>query len=279
MILVADSGSTKTTWAQVGTGQRLTTQGLNPLFCSDTMLNEVAMEVRHFFHPNLNDTRIYFYGAGCGQDRQKDRVRQALMTVMATAEVEVATDMLGACRAVCGQKEGVVGILGTGSNCCCYDGKAIIFQPFSTGYILGDHGSANHVGRRLLNDYLSGQMPSDLVPLFHEAFPLTYEQHLDAVYRQPNANRYLASFAPFALHNSLHHYCFNVVLDSLNEWWRYQLSPCLEHSQSNAFSIIGSYGAVILSPMTHFLKEHNLHLQKAVANPIDGLLTYHADML
>mgnify|MGYP002625390911 CR=1 FL=1 len=276
MIVVADSGSTKTLWALAGTSRRWAGAGLNPLFADEATQRTEMDKARRQLGIAPGEATVHFYGAGCGQPAARERVGKALEAAFGTEAVEVATDMLGACRAMCGREAGVVGILGTGSNCCCFDGRSIAFQPVSTGYILGDQGSANHVGRRLLADYLGGRMPDRLASRFREAFPLNHEQFLEAVYRKPNANRFLASLAPFALHHETDPYCLGMVAESLGQWYDTQLEACLQRAGRRDFCLVGGFAAAIGMPMQRFLQAHGLRLQAVAANPMDGLLAYHA---
>ena len=197
MILVADSGSTKTTWMEVESGNKVVTEGLNPHFTTDEQYLAACNTVRQQFSIFNYQFSIYFYGAGCGNASQRERVERLLSAAFCTGDIHVETDMLGACRAVSGERPSLVAILGTGSNACFYNGQAIECQPTSTGYILGDHGSANHVGRILLNDYLTHRMPQDVRDMFFDTYRLTDAQLIDAVYHQSTPNRFLASLAPF----------------------------------------------------------------------------------
>ena len=283
MTIIADSGSTKTTWMEVESGNKIVTEGLNPHFTSDDAFLAACSAVRnemvlHSQLSTLNSTlsSLHFYGAGCGNATQRERVALLLSKAFGISNIHVETDMLGACRAVCGHEAGLVGILGTGSNACHYDGNRITHQPFSTGYILGDHGSANHVGRRLLQDYLSGIMPQHLSTMFHDTYPLGKEQFIDHVYHQPNANRYLASLAPFAVQHLAEDYCHRVVYDSLADWYRYQLAAIVDRTGCRRLSLVGSYAAHIEPVLCHFAADHGLTLCSVPADPIDGLRRYHS---
>lgn len=277
MTIIADSGSTKTTWMQVETGHKVVTEGLNPHFTTDEVFLAACSLVRQklsTFHFPLS---IYFYGAGCGSERQRERVKGLLQRAFDTDQVEVETDMLGACRAVCGHEPGLVGIIGTGSNACYYDGDRITHQAVSTGYILGDEGSANHVGRRLLHGYLTGWMPYNVQELFHKVFPMTNEAFMDAVYHQPNANRFLASLAPFALRNVRFTYCFFTVVDCLKEWYNCQLEEIItmSHIHCKEVNIVGGFGAAIKSPWKRVEEDCDIVVKKKVADPINGLRQFH----
>ena len=278
MILIADSGSTKTTWMDVDSGNMIVTEGLNPHFTDDETFLAACNVVRQHFNIQDLALNIYFYSAGCGLPTQRERVATLLTKAFGTSDVCVETDMLGACRAVCGRNKGLVGILGTGSNACYYDGDKIILQAVSTGYILGDHGSANHVGRMLLQDYLTEEMPAELMDLFREAYPMNREQFLEAVYHQPNANRFLASLAKFAVDHQDNVYCgTTIIYKSLCQWNDFQLDDIRWESDCNRLSLVGGYAARLAAPLQQFVKDHELHLCSVLADPIDGLKKYHIE--
>lgn len=287
MILIADSGSTKTTWMEVDSGNKVVTEGLNPHFTSDEQFLAACRQVGTWRATSVGTpqtiadtarrvpTSIYFYGAGCGSSDQRERVAQLLAKAFGTSDVHVETDMLGACRAVCGDKPGLVGILGTGSNACYYDGNTICYQAFSTGYILGDHGSANHVGRLLLQDYLSGAIPIPVEESIREAFPMSKEEMMDAVYHQPHPNRFLASLAPVAVKHIRMGYCYAKILMSLDKWYYYQLMNIHHRSHCHDLYLVGGFAAHIKSPLRQLAEENDLTIRKVLADPIDGLRRYH----
>lgn len=235
MLIVADSGSTKTQWMLVdGEEERLfETQGLNPHFTSDEQFLSACQDVQRQAGGIVgHDVRLCFYGAGCGSEMMQQRVRQLLLTAFHCSQPAVSGDILGACHAVCGQTAGRVGILGTGSNLCYYDGQTIVRQRISTGFILGDEGSGNHIGRCLLKDYLEQRMPDDLRRQFESQFSYEPGQWLDKLYHQPHPNRFLASLAPFAAGHRDHVYiqhllqhCFDAFLQQLDFYADLPSSP------------------------------------------------------
>ena len=275
MILIADSGSTKTTWMEIESGNTVVTEGLNPHFTSDESFLAACSAVSQKFSILNSQFSIFFYGAGCGAATQRERVATLLTKAFGTSDVHVETDMLGACRAVCGHEAGLVGILGTGSNACYYDGRDITLQAVSTGYILGDHGSANHVGRRMLHDYLTRKMPRNLISKFHEAYPLTKDEFMEAVYHQPNANRFLASLAKFAVEHIADDYCSSEILVSLYEWYSYQLEDLQKLSHCDRLSLVGGFAAHIRPLLDIVAKDKGLEIISVAADPIDGLRSFH----
>lgn len=283
MILIADSGSTKTTWMDVESGNKVVTDGLNPHFTTDEAFLAACQQVRR--HLACEETSaqtggirtLIFYGAGCGSEEQSDRVASLLDKSFGTSDIYVETDMLGACRAVCGHKAGLVGILGTGSNACYYDGRKIVYQAPSAGYILGDQGSANHVGRQLLRDYFSDYMPKSVKTMFHEVYPQTIDEFLDAIYHRPNANRFLASVGRFAVEHQNNDYCSMLIELSLIEWGTYQLVGLREQSLCRDLYLVGGYAARIGRKLLNsFAQGYDLAIKAVLADPIEGLRRYHS---
>ena len=286
MTLIADSGSTKTTWMEVESGNKIVTEGLNPHFTTDEAFLAACQTVRNKFSNCNFQFSIYFYGAGCGLVSQRQRVASLLFKAFGTSDIHVETDMLGACRATAGDQPAMVGILGTGSNACLYDGVRIVHQPTSTGYILGDEGSANHVGRLLLAGYLSHRMPSSVRRMFHDTYHMNEAQLMDAVYHQPQPNRFLASLAPFAVQHIDEEYCYDMIVESLAQWYFsvlvYMRRPAsrLFHAKrcENTIHVVGGFAKVIESQLQVLFEDPKpfpLHLGTVVADPIDGLREYH----
>ncbi len=284
MTLVADSGSTKTTWAVVETGSKTVTEGLNPHFSTDKQVLQACRKVRDKLLTQNSESQIHFYGAGCGDKQQAKRMSALLRQGFGTDGVTVETDMLGACRAVGAGRPCVVAILGTGSNACLFDGEAIVRQPASTGYILGDHGSANHVGRKLLDDYLSHCMPASIRRLFHSSYHLSDTEFVNAVYHRPNPNRFLASLAPFATENIEDDYCRGVVTETLKEWYFLCLGWLLKGRKAHTFSynwdgevdFVGGFAKAV-EPLLRedLLGGGPFHVGTVLADPVGGLVQFH----
>ena len=206
MILIADSGSTKTDWCLCNNGtilQSIQTQGINPYHQSEEAIEEVLnKELKSQLMQNSelevrSSYSVIFYGAGCANETANNRVKEAIQKVLGVDNITIHSDLLGAARALCGHEEGIACVLGTGSNSCLYNGKEIIANIPPLGYILGDEGSSAVLGRRLVGDCLKNQLPEALRQEFLSEYQLTQEIILEKVYRQPLANRFLASLTPF----------------------------------------------------------------------------------
>ena len=204
MILIADSGSTKTDWVLHDSNSivaRVKTQGINPtLQESDEIYNILKAELSEKIGSDAPDT-IYYYGAGCAYEGANERMRTALERLFVTRKIEINSDLLAAARALCGHDEGIACILGTGSNSCLFNGKKIVENTPSLGYVLGDEGSGAYLGRQLVSDCLKKQLPASICKKFLAQYNLTIAGILERVYHEPLPNRYLASFAPFLAEN------------------------------------------------------------------------------
>ena len=144
-ILIADSGSTKTEWLLDGGADAaegcapyvFRTSGLNPSLMADAEIVSVLRNELVPFLRGRHTDRVVFFGAGCTPS-QSLRMATLLRVMLAAGTVEVMSDLEGAALALCGDSEGVVAILGTGSGSALYDGRLFVQHTPSLGYILGD---------------------------------------------------------------------------------------------------------------------------------------------
>lgn len=277
MILIADSGSTKTDWCVVEEGKalrRVVTSGINPFFQT---ADEIARMLEADLLPPLSGlfpVAVHFYGAGCLPERAEE-VRRAIGRCLPMADrVEVNTDMLAAARGLCGHRAGIACIMGTGSNSCYYDGRRIVSNVPPLGFILGDEGSGAVLGKLLVADVLKNRLPSALKAEFLSQFNLTQEEIIDRVYRRPFPNRFLASLSPF-LAQHLHEPLLKaLVLDSFRAFLRRNVLQydCTGHEVHFTGSVAFHY--------RHVLEEavcaEGLRLGRVLKSPMEGLVQYHA---
>ena len=171
MILIFDSGSTKTTVAKVSDSDTLAefiplSRGINAMTVKNGELKGLISECDALLSDAEHVGEVYYYGAGCATDEACERIRTDLSLLFRNSRIEVSSDMLGAARAACGNSAGIVGILGTGSNSCLYDGRDIVENVSPLGYILGDEGSGAVLGRLFLGRLLKGQFCNDVLKDF-----------------------------------------------------------------------------------------------------------------
>jgi glucosamine kinase len=282
MILIADSGSTKTEWIFSNESSKdlfnqelkiAVTQGLHPLFISEeNLIKIIEIELPENFKQNVS--QLFFYGAGCNGEEQKVKMKSALSKIFPQAKINVASDLLAAAHACCGDKKGIVAIIGTGSSVCQYNGKEIEQIRPSLGYILGDEGSGNHIGKKLLNDFFTGKMPTDLFEKFVRQYSLTRENVIESVYRSEFPNRYLASFALFAAEHIDTVYCKKIVKDSIMELFDHHIIPLYEKSKL-PLSFNGSIAFYFQEILMEICRSKNIQVNTIIQSPGEKLVEYH----
>lgn len=274
--LIADSGSTKTAWVfldEQGNEKHHTTAGLNPYYLSEE-------EIRSIIHNEFAEQaeiksvdEVYFYGAGCGRQSARDILEKTVSEYFCKAKVYIESDLLGAARACFANESGIVCILGTGSNCCIYDGKSIRDSVPSLGFILGDEGSGGYFGKKILNDYFYRKLPKELGDYLEQKFDLNLESVLEKVYKKPQPNRYVASFATILSKFNEHPYCKNLIKSGFEHFVKTQITYFDELPYKNT-GVVGSISnhRELLQDVLH---QHRLELVVTIQNPIENLVKYH----
>ncbi|MGB0805875.1 MAG: ATPase [Salibacteraceae bacterium] len=280
MILIAESGSTKCDWVLLNSKgvekDRFRTMGFNPYFHSQTLINDVLSSKREVANCKDQITQVWFYGAGCSTNELKQVVKNALDQIFQKSKNSVGHDLEAAAYALYEKKPIIVGILGTGSNCCVFDGKTISLATPSLGYVLGDEGSASFIGKQLVADFLYGNMPNELMTEFKNTYKQTKDDVVKAVYHKPNANVYLASFAPFADKHISHSYMANIVSIAFNNFIDTHVSK-FPNSHQMPVSFVGSVAKSFEHILKDCLNRKGYKFGQILAKPIDNLVNYHAE--
>ena len=279
MILIADSGSTKTDWCVVENGQpiqQISTKGINPFFQSEEEIsNEIATSLLPQLKTNALDA-VYFYGAGCGFPDKIAMVHRAITKhLQIKREVEVNTDMLAVAHGLCQHEAGIACIMGTGSNSCYYDGKQIVSNVSPLGFILGDEGSGAVLGKLLVGDILKNQMTPELKEKFLKQFGLTPADIIDHVYRKPFPNRFLASLSPFLAQNIVEPCIHALVLGSFKSFLKRNVMQ-YENFRNSKVHFIGSVAFYYKTILAEAAQEMNIQLGTIIKSPMEGLIKYHS---
>lgn len=279
MILIADSGSTKTDWRLISNSIEISqhiTKGLNPYHLSETQISEEVFVLSKKIDA-AKISALFFYGAGCSTETKKQNVKNALQKIFVNANIEVEHDLLAAARATCLNEKGMAAILGTGANSCLFNGKEIIENIPSLGYLLGDEGSGAYMGRKLLIQYLQQELPKDLMEAFKKNYPFSLEQILDSVYKLSMPSRYLASFAPFLLQHKNHPHIRLLIENAFQLFFtRYICKYTNYHTLPLHF--VGSVAFYHHEALQYVAEKNNVRIGKIIEKPIAGLVLYHTGM-
>ena len=278
-ILIADSGSTKTDWiCLTGSNEsmqiEIQTVGLNPFHVSD---NEIRGVLAHDVLPQLGDTKVdavYFYGSGV-RPEVEGRVVGLLRESFPDAQtVEAHSDLLGACRALCGDKAGIACILGTGANSCVYDGRQVVHNTPALGYILGDEGSGAVLGKHLLHDLYTGVLPHNLRITFEKEMGLELSEIINKVYREPQANRFLASLSEFIHRHLDEEGIRQLVYNTFSDFVNYHISRYGRRDLSLSF--VGSIAYYYQEQLQLIVQMLGYPMGTILKSPLQGLVAYHS---
>ena len=276
MILIADSGSTKTDWCIVFNDtpiKRMGTKGINPFFQSE---EEIQQELTHSLLPQLPEgtiNSIFFYGAGCTPERAPVLRRAIADSLPVIGNIKTNSDMLAAARGLCGHEAGIACILGTGSNSCFYNGEEIVNNISPLGFILGDEGSGAVLGKLLVGDVLKNQLPPAIKEAFLKQFDLTAPEIIDRVYRQPFPNRFLASLSPFLAENIQEPSVHALVLGSFKAF--FQRNVMQYDYKNHPVHFIGSVAYHYQDILHEAARELEIQITTIVKSPMQGLMTFH----
>lgn len=280
-ILIADSGSTKTDWVSInvhpGDRQRQSVQsaGINPFYqTTGEIIPMLQSQVLPGVDSNIEE--IHFYGAGCADEKSGMPVTNALKHCFPSAKVvEVASDMLGAARGLCGHEPGLACILGTGANNAFFDGSRITHSIGSLGFWLGDEGSGSYLGKTLIVHYLQNELPEDLHATFVKQYPgLDRLTVLDHAYKKPYPNRYFASYSKFIAENRTHTFMQTLLA---NAFGLFVKKYVLKHLNAEQYPVhfTGSIAYYYQDILRAVLENNGLQSGKILKSPLEGLIGYH----
>jgi N-acetylglucosamine kinase-like BadF-type ATPase len=278
MILIADSGSTKTSWALLCGDKTLIneTRGFNPYYMQSEVLQEILDKELTNDLKKANVEEIYFYGSGCSTDKNCAVVSNALQIQFKNAAIAVNHDLLAAARALLGRSEGIACILGTGANSCAYDGKEITANVPSLGYMFGDEGSGAYIGRKFLSALLKRDLAKEIIDAFNEEYELSLEDILTSTYNESNPSGFMASFTRFMSKHEHHDDVREILMSSFVEFFSESVSKYPRHKQVPV-SFVGS----VAFYFRHILNEAAWHSGISIGRiekaPMDGLIRFHSE--
>jgi len=278
MLLIADSGSTKCDMVILKpSGERVSSfniPGINPQHQSEEQIKKLLSQSTEIQGCGAGITKLFFYGAGNSSPDRVAIVEKALKNYFTKAEISVSHDVMASAYATYQGKPHISCILGTGSNSVFFDGKQLTKGTPSLSYIIGDEGSASHIGKKVLTSFFYKSMPDDLAKDFDETYSLSVEELLDKVYRQPQANVYIASFAAFAGKHRFNNFIQKLVSECFNDFLKAHVLS-FPQSREVPVSFVGSVAYYFQDVLKDCLKELKLREGVILQKPMDNLIDYH----
>ena len=298
MILIADSGSTKTDWTLLLSSSEENTKNVIATFKTQgiTPIHQTAADIRqilgqelmsqlstfpraHLVSMGVLDTSLVqhasvcFYGSGC-TPAHVPMMKQVLSEVLSPKDVEVHSDLMAAARALCGHDAGIACILGTGANSCLYDGEQIVQNTPALGYILGDEGSGSVLGRLFLNAIFKNPKIANLRDKFLEETKQTQADIIKKVYNEPMANRYLASTSTFIIEHLDNPTLRQLVIDNFRQFFRSNIDPY--NRKDLPVHFVGSMAFHYRSQLEEAAKLEGYTIGQTLQSPMEGLIKYHS---
>lgn len=278
MILIAESGSTKTDWRLIDAQNKIVsfeTEGLNPVYKDKTELFRIINSgVKEAHVPIKEVSEVHFYGAGCMHYEKAESVEEVLTSIFVHAKCSVSSDILAAARSLSQNEKGIVAILGTGANICVYDGEKITYTRSGLGFILGDEGSGAHLGKTLIKKCLDEEFSQAFIEKTFKKFDLTKASIIDAVYRQPNPNLFLARLSKYIFQNKENPEVIALIVEVFEAFFEIHIKQ-IEDYQSYTLHLTGSVAFYYADFIKKIAKKYHIRVGKIVEKPIAGLTLYH----
>jgi N-acetylglucosamine kinase-like BadF-type ATPase len=282
MILIADGGSTKADWIALDNNKkevfRTRTLGLNPAVVSEAELRNRIVNMFQLMQVKEIVEEIHFYGAGCGTPKPIEILKNILKSIFTNAKIKISEDLLAAVYASSGNSEGIVCILGTGSNSCYFDGETLEVVSPSLGYTIMDEASGNYFGKILLRDFFYKKMPKTIAEKFATQFELDVDMIKFNLYRQPNPNMYLASFAKFMFEFKGEKYIKRIIKKGFQSFFQYRILPFQKDANTPIY-FIGSIAFYFRDILDKVASKHDLKITDVIQRPIDNLVQYHKEKI
>jgi len=286
MIVVVDSGSTKSDWIIVDKQgnqlfEKIRTKGLNPAILSENKLVKYINKSDVLIENKDKIEHLFFYGAGCGTEIPAAMLKRVLSEIFTNAKVSVNEDTLAAVYATINTNDeaAVVCIMGTGSNCSYYDGEKLHQRVKSLGYILMDDASGNYYGKQLIRDYYFDHMPDNIKVYFDHKYNLDEDYIKFNIYKEAHPNAYLANFAEFMFLNKDSEYIVNLIKQGIREFARNMIFQYKEELKTVPVHFAGSIAYFAQDEIKAIAKEMGFRVGNFVRRPIDGLAEYHVNDL
>lgn len=280
MRLIIESGATKSDWRVVSDAgeqqEQILTLGTNVSTMSMRAIEDIIRGACGQLRVKGHLVKeVYMYTAGVVTEEVAEHLSLLFRTLLSCAKVEICDDLTGAARATCGHRAGIAAILGTGSNSCQYDGEKIVKRVYSSGFILGDEGSAATLGKLFIADFLKGVVPEDIAADFRSLYPSDYATIIANVYRSTGSpSAYLGALAPFIVE----HYDNPYIKSLVDNNFRAFITRSLRQYDVDKYPIgvVGGFGNALKEIFSRVAEQEGVRVERFISNPIEELIKYHS---
>lgn len=253
-----------------------TTASINPFFNSENeILNLLTKEIKLINHAEQLK-KIYVFSAGASSTTLQNALAKTLKVFFKNSKIKVNNDLFGAALAACQNQKGIVCVLGSGSNCTYFDGKKPKQNNYGLGYILGDEGSANYLGKILLKNYLEQKLPKDLLQSFENNYQVDRALILEHLYKKPNAQNYLSSFLDFYTANKAHTFITQQLNLAFEKYFKTYLIPTLTTYPNENIHFVGTLAATFEKNIRTIAKKYAINITSITEEPINNLIKYYS---
>lgn len=279
MILIVDSGSTKSDWILLNNTEKtqFSTIGLNPYFHDESTVYNAIFENSELFAIRKDINQVFFYGAGCSSSELNLIIANGLQRVFINAEIQVDHDLCACAYATYEGEPSISCIIGTGSNSCYYDGITVSEEVPALGYILGDEGSGTYFGKQLVSNYLYHKLPKNIEQALSAQPECSKAEIIDRVYKQENANVYLASFMHFIIDFKDEAYIQEMIYNGFKHFLQIHVC-CYPNYMNVKVHFVGSIAQLFRSELEKACGDLNIKIGRIIQKPIDGLVDYHQNL-
>jgi hypothetical protein len=280
MILIADSGSSKTDWRVIndlGDVSQFRSVGFNPYYQTAGQM-EAGLRTKELLDLQGKVDQVYFYGAGCTSEKNRITVAQSLKIIFEEATIEVDHDLMASARATCGQQAGIACILGTGSNSGDYDGEKIVSNRPSPGYLLGDEGGGSYIGKHFLQDFIYEDMPLHIRKEVIDTYQISNLIIQENIYQKPFPNRYMAGFCNFITQHKADPYCYLLYYNGFRDFFKRHVMR-YENYRSKPVNFVGSIAFFNSDILRKAAADLNIPVNIVLETPIAGLTLYHKNKI
>lgn len=280
MIAVVYSGSKTAFWRIAKNGKTIAEckmPGINPCFNDQKTILQILNKKTTLINHAERIRKIYVFAAGASSDERKQELADALHLFFKHSRITVKDDITGAAIAACYNQEGIVSILGSGAHCAYFDGRKPQKNNFGLGFILGDEGSSNYLGKILLKNFLEEKLPADLKKQFEQKYNIDRPQILEKIYRKPLAQQFLSSFLDFYIENRNHKYVQDAIDSAFNIYFKTYLIPVMNSHPDKEVHFVGIVAGTFQDRLRSIAEQHNINITSITKEPIYNLLNYYSN--